>query len=286
MNININKCLLIDGIRKLGISEGDTVLVRAAVSTLGSLPNRSNTLINAFLDVINVGGTLVSLSFTESYFLKKPDINKPFKFDTPTYAGAFPGTMLTYPEAKRSRHPTSSYVAIGKNAEALVENHGPESPAYEPIRKIIDLNGKMVLVGCVASSPGFTTAHLAEYDLGLMNRIIFPWLNTVYYEDDSKDIKLFRRKDLGFCSNSYYKFYSHYVRAGILRTGFVGNAYSISIPAKEAYLIEKQILSCNPRFNVCDDPFCFMCNIRRWDRVHRIPIYVFKRIQHKIMKIF
>lgn len=282
----MDKSLLVDQIKKLGIEDGDTVLVRAALSAVGTLPNGPNNLINAFLDVINMNGTLVSLSFTGSSFLKKPDPNKPFRIDTPTYAGALPNAMLAYSEAKRSKHPTCSYVAIGKNAEWITLDHDPKSPAYEPIRKIINLNGKMVLIGCVATSPGFTTTHLAEYDLGMMNRIIFPWLNTVYYEDDRKDIKLFRRKDLGFCSNSFYKFYSHYVRAGILRTGYVGNAYSISVPAKEAYLIDKQILSRNPKFNICDDPFCFMCNARRWDRVHRSPIYVFRRIQRKIMKMF
>ncbi len=261
-------------------------MVRAALSAVDTLPNGPNTLIDAFLDVINISGTLVSLSFTSSSFLKKPDRDKPFRINTPTYAGAFPNTMLTYPEAKRSTHPTCSYVAIGKNAGWITVDHGPKSPAYEPIRKMINLNGKMVLIGCVATSPGFTTAHLAEYDLGLLNRVICPWLNAVFYEANDGTLKLFRRKDLGLCSNSFYKFYAHYVNAGILKTGLIGNAYSISVPAKEAYLIEKKILSKNPQFNTCDDPFCFMCNGRRWDRIHRIPIYVSKRILRKIKRLF
>lgn len=286
MGSNLNKNLLIDGIRNLGITDGDTVLVRAALSAVGTLPSGPNTLIDAFLDVVNLDGTLVSPSFTGSSFLKKPDPSKPFRVDTPTYAGAFPGTMLTYPEAKRSRHPTCSYVAIGKNAEWITANHGPESPAYEPIRKIIDLNGKMALVGCVASSPGLTTTHLAEYDLGLLNRVIFPWLNTVYYEDDDGTLKLFRRKDLGLCSNSFYKFYSYYVNAGILKAGLIGNAYSISVPAKEAYSVEKQILSRNPKFNVCDNPSCFMCNARRWDRGYKIPTYIVRGVLRKMKRMF
>lgn len=279
---NIDKNLLIDGIRQLGISEGDTILVRAALSAVGTMTNGPSTLIDAFLNVINVDGTLVSLSFTDRYFLTKPDPNKPFRSDTPTYAGAFSATMLTYPEAKRSKHPTCSYVAIGKNAEWITANHGPKSPAYEPIRKIVDLTGKMALIGCVATSPGFTTTHLAEYDLGLLNRVIFPWLNTVYYEEDDGTIKLFRRKDLGLCSNSFYKFYSYYVNAGILRAGLIGNAYSISVPAKEAYSIEKQILLRNPKLNVCDNPFCIMCNTRRWDRVYKIPTYIVRRVLRKM----
>jgi len=100
--------------------------------------------------------------------LKRPDPQNPFRIDTPTYAGALPQKMMEMQESRRSRHPTCSFVAIGKNAELVTTGHGPQSPAYEPVRKIIDLHGKMALVGCVSSSPGFTTAHLAESDLGLL----------------------------------------------------------------------------------------------------------------------
>ena len=276
---------LLESIRRLDIARGDTVLVRAAMHAVGPLPNGPRSLIDAFLEVISQDGTLVSLSFTESSYLKKPDPNKPFRSDTPTYAGAFPATMLTYPEAKRSTHPTCSYVAIGKHAELITGNHSPNSPAYEPVRTIIDLNGKMVLVGCVQSSPGFTTTHLAEYDLGLLNRVILPWLNAVYYEAEDGTIKLFRRKDLGLCSRSFYKFYSYYVAAGILRTGMIGNAYSIAAPAQETYAIEKSILKMHPTFNVCDDPLCKLCNSRRWDRLHRIPIYILMRLARKLERV-
>jgi aminoglycoside N3'-acetyltransferase len=202
---------------------------------------------------------------------------------TPTHAGALPQTMLEYPKSSRSKHPMCSYVAIGKNAEAITIDHGPESPAYEPIRKIIELRGKMTLVGCVSSSPGFTTAHLAEYDLGLLNRIIFPWLNSVYYLDDQGQYKLFKRRDLGSCSKSFSKYYVHYIQAGILRAGFVGDAYSITVPAQEAYCIEKQILSKNPKFNICDDPYCFACNVLRWDRAYMLPFSLIRILLKKFI---
>lgn len=82
--------------------------------------------------------------------------------------------MLSHPKAFRSKHPTNSYVAIGKNAKYIFGNHDENSGSYEPIRKIVELEGKMILIGCVESSPGFTTTHLAEVDLGLHKRIIFP----------------------------------------------------------------------------------------------------------------
>jgi len=91
----------------------------------------------------------------------------------------------------------------------------------------MDLNGKVVLVGCVSDSPGFTTAHLAEVDLGLHKRVIMPRLNVAKYYDENGQLKIFMRNDPGLCSNSFWKFYSYYVKRGVLNTGMVGNAYSI-----------------------------------------------------------
>ena len=271
---------LIKDFKLLGIEHGDTVLIRGAMRSVGCINNKAMTVLNAIMSAVGDDGTVVSLSFTRSSFIRKPKRRDAFTRMTPTYAGALPQTMLEHPKSSRSKHPTCSYVAIGKHAEFITIDHGPESPAYEPIRKIIKLRGKMIAVGCLSSNPGFTTAHLAEYDLGLLNRVIFPWLNSVYYVDDEGHYKLFRRRDLGLCSNSYSKFYAYYIKAGILRAGFVGNAYSLAVPAPEAYCIEKQILSKHPRFNICDDPYCFMCNVLRWDRVYKVYMLPFSLIRY------
>ncbi len=272
---------IIRDINNFGIERGDTVLIRAAIRPVGCVNHGAATVLSALLSAVGDEGTIVSLSFTGGSFIRKPKPQDAFTLMTPTYAGALPQTMLEHPTASRSKHPMCSYVAIGKNAEFITKDHGPQSPAYEPVRKIIELKGKMILVGCVSSSPGFTTTHLAEYDLGLLNRVMFPWLSSVYYLDEHGQCKLYRRWDAGLCSQSFYKFYSHYVRAGILRAGFVGNAYSIAVPAQEAYNVEKQILSGNPRFNVCDNPYCFVCNVRRWDRVYRAPFSLIRILSRK-----
>ncbi len=277
---------LVADFKSLGITCGDIVLVRADLGAVAGpvrrIPNLANTFIDALLCIVGDEGTIISLSFTKCSLW--PDKNTPFRTDTPTNAGSLPQRMLKRPDAKRSLHPTCSFVAIGKHAEFLTAGHGPDSPAYEPVRKIIELGGKMALVGCVSSNPGFTTTHLAEYDLGMMKKLIIPWLFSCYYECNDGEVKLFRRNDPGLCSNSYFKFYSHYVTAGILRSGFVGNAYSIMVPSKEAYAIEKQILSNDPKFNICGKPDCFVCNAWRWDSIYRMPTFIIRRIIKKYSK--
>lgn len=275
LNLNTNKIL--NDLLSLGIKKGDTVLVRAALGAVGKMDNGADTFIDALLNAVGNNGTIVSLAFTNSYFIRKADPNDLFNKFKKSYAGALPNKMLRHSRAFRSKHPTCSYVAIGKNAEFITADHDETSPAYEPIRKIIDLEGKCLLVGCVSSSPGFTTTHLAEQDLGLLKLNIFTTQNTVYYENDKGGVSLFRRQDPGLCSKSFYKFYSHYVKNEILISGYVGNAYSIIAPARSAYEIDCDILRVDKKFNICGSNECFTCNAGRWDRLHRLPFYVVRK---------
>ncbi|WP_057285805.1 AAC(3) family N-acetyltransferase [Achromobacter sp. Root83] len=272
---------LIASFREMGIAEGDTVLIRAGLGAVGRIDGGANAFIGALLRAVGPEGTIMSLAFTDTAFIRRPDPENRFHVSKKSYAGALPNAMIEYEGAERSRHPMCSYVAIGKQALRLTQGHGPESPAYEPIRTLIELRGKCMLVGCVQSSPGFTTTHLAEVDLGLSRRVIFPWLNSTFYEDERGQLKLFRRRDPGMCSSSFYKMYGHYVAHGLLRTGMVGAAYSIIGPAAECYQIDCSVLQADPKFTICDSPTCITCNALRWDRLHRMPLFAFNMIKKR-----
>lgn len=286
MKTRITKEDLIRDLEKLGIQSGDTILIRAGIGSIGKILGGAETFVNAISEIVGTEGTIISLAFTESSFIKKPKIEDAFNLKKKSYAGALPNAMLSRPDAFRSHHPTCSYVAIGKYARYITEDHDEKSPAYEPIRKIINLNGKNVLVGCVESSPGFTTTHLAESDLGhLKNLPIFPWLKKTYFYDKNGDIKIFSRKDPGLCSNSFYKFYSLYVKKGILNTGHIGEAYSIIAPARECFEIELEALKNNKKFNICNSKECWTCNAGRWDRIHHAPAFFLRIIFKKFQRI-
>lgn len=283
----LTKSVLAQQLYNLGISKNDVVLVRADLGNIGRIEGGASGFIDALLDTVGKDGTIISLAFTKgSSFIKKPKIENAFDIAKKSYAGALPNAMLQYPNALRSKHPMCSYVAIGKYASYFTADHNENSSAYEPIRKLIHLDGKCVLIGCVKSSPGFTTTHLAEADLGLLKLNIFTGLDRVYYKSADGIYKIFKRRDPGLCSNSYYKFYSHYVNEGILQTGRIGKAYSIIVPAKESFRIEKQILALDRKFNICNSPDCFVCNVRRWDRLHKIPIFIVRKIIKKLFLKF
>jgi aminoglycoside 3-N-acetyltransferase len=270
-------------LNKLGIEKGDTLLVRANLGGIGKLETKKREdYINFMLEAVGKEGTIVGLSFTSGFFIKKNTKNV-FDGTNKSYTGAFANTMLKHPKSIRSKHPTNSYVAIGKNAEFILNNHDENSGAYEPIRKVMELNGKMILIGCVESSPGFTTTHLAEVDLGLHKRIIFPTLNGAYYKKNN-EVKLFKRKDIGSCSSTFYKFYGHYVKNELLVQGYIGNAYSVIIDAKKAYKIDYQVLKNNPKITLCENPDCMLCRAKRWDNLIDLPIFIVRNVIPKIFR--
>lgn len=269
-------------LRDMGVKKGDVLLVRADLGTIGKLNTKKREdYINFLLEAVGESGTIIGLSFTMSFFLKK---NKNIIFDgtNKSYTGAFSNTMLKHPKAVRSLHPTNSYVAIGKDAEYILDNHDENSGAYEPIRKIIALNGKMILIGCVDSSPGFTTTHLAEVDLGLHRKIIFPSLNASYFKSEG-EIKLFKRKDLGSCSSTFYRFYGFYVKNKLLIQGRIGNAYSVIIDAKDAYRLDLTILRNNSKITLCNQKLCMLCRARRWDNLLDMPLFLIRKLFKKVL---
>lgn len=265
------------------------MLLRANLGAIGlakDAEDRRKTadrLLEAILQALGPSGTLVSLAYTSAPFL---GARKGYFFDSnsKSYAGALPNVMLKHPKALRSTHPSNSIVAIGAEAAGIVEGHDAYAPAYEPIRKLIALDAKMGLIGTVGSSPGFTTAHLAEFDLGLHKRYIFPTVSSIRFEDADGVERVFHRTDPGLCSKSYIKFYAFYATHEILLSGYVGNAYSIFVPAKPAYEIEASILKDDPKFNICGRTDCFVCNCMRWDRLHHLPAYLMRRIYSKIKR--
>ena len=269
--------------RGLGVNEGDMILIRASLGAVGRIESGADTFINALLDAVGSDGTIVSLAFTSGSFLRKPRLEDAFTIEKKSYAGALPNAILSRADSFRSMHPMCSFVAIGKQAEFITQDHDANSSAYEPVRKIVEANGKCILVGCVGSSPGFTTTHLAEADLGHLKRVpILPWLNSTFYIDRDGETKLFRRYDPGLCSKSFSKFYSQYVEEEILSTGYIGKAYSILVPAKKAYDIDMKKLREDKKFNICGNPDCRTCNAGRWDRVHHMPGYLIRKIAKKL----
>jgi aminoglycoside N3'-acetyltransferase len=234
------------------------VLVRADVGAVGRVRDLGRLLMGALRDVVGEEGSLMTLAFTRNFVWPRLDRSRAFRADTVPNTGALAKLFLREPGARRSRHPTNSVVALGSQATCLISGHDATAPSFLPISRLVELDGKQLVVGCVDSSPGFTTTHWAQHQLGLSRRsLLVGWVGAYYEEGGS--VRRFLRPDIGGCSRGFATLYAEYERAGLLRRGRVGDAASVCVDARPALALELELLRVDPRRVLCDDPYCLLC---------------------------
>lgn len=111
-------------LRKAGISSGQTVLCHSNIGFFG-IPSEGNNretadriILEGFLDVIGMSGTLIVPTFTYSFCKNEifdPDLSQ-------STCGRWSEYVRTQPAARRSLDPLFSVAAIGKKSREITEN--------------------------------------------------------------------------------------------------------------------------------------------------------------------
>lgn len=258
-----------DDIAALGAKDGEVLYVRCGMQALGIAPAEvADVLFGGIFDAIGPSGTLIGPAFVKTSMRWARDITVSNR-SSPPYTGAFSKALLRQPGAVRSTHPTHSFVGIGPQARAILDHHPNDGSCFEPMRQIVERDGLMALIGCVKASPGFSTVHLAQHDLGLTQQRYTKLFVTVRLED--ADGPVFRPIESPGCSDNFGAFYKDYAEAGNFASGYVGRAWSIAVRAKGAYAVERAALERDPRYPVCDKPECISCNVMRGYNKRAIP---------------
>lgn len=271
-------------LERLGVQSGDVLLVRANLAKLGRLGKQRHQLLQTFLDALGPEGTLIGLTFTDNWPINKCSPEKAFHPQAPSNVGALANMFLNDPRHIRSNHPLCSFAAIGPAAEHICADHGPDAPSYLPIRKLIDLDGKFLVAGCTTTSPGFTSVHWVQHELGLDKRSLMVNRRGTYYRDGD-EVRLFRCTEIGGCSLGFAKFYNHYLTEEKLQAGYIGNAYSLLINAADAYRIEHRLLQANPRLALCDNPLCFTCRASWLFNCRDMPGFYVRKLTQKMFDL-
>jgi aminoglycoside 3-N-acetyltransferase len=167
------------GLRNLGLSRGDTVLVHSSLRSFGYVCGGATAVVQALLAVVGPHGTIVAPTQT-------PESRDPARwthvrvpeewwqslraelppFDpaiTPSATGVISERIRTWPGAVRSAHPITSFAAVGPLAHDLMAIHELTSMLGErsPLASLERVGAKALLLGV-----GFDTCtafHLAEY---------------------------------------------------------------------------------------------------------------------------
>lgn len=278
----IEKKQLISDLKALGINKGDVLFVRISYKSIGKVDGGPNTVIDSLLEVIGEEGTLVAAAFPDLQksrfrFLKKKRIYEPgMKPNT----GVIPVLMAERSNVFFSSHPTTPYVAIGKLAKTLTDNHTPYVDAYHIVRDLVKLdNSKCIRIGGDVLDG---TTHIAFTD-GLVNINAFQRRipEGMYYHNEKGIILWHERTHSAFCHNGFNKFFAEYIypnKEAVLSEGFVGSGKAMVTSMKKTYEIENTHISKNPQILLCDDPNCVTCRASFSFSKPNKTIFLFKQI--------
>ena len=283
-NMKISRKSIAEDIKCLGIESGDTVFFKADIfELLLQDAGVKNLIIHGFRDAVGPNGTISSAAYTQTYSLASLKEGQVFNERTPSTAGALANIMLKHPDHVRSHHPSASIVAIGGKANEVCANHHADAPPFLPFKTLSDLDGWLILFGCVNKNPGFGSVHWIQHELGLATQWRKKNTQGIYYMKNGKR-KLFLAQETGGCSRGFNKFYADYIEAGKLRTGKVGGQYAIAIRVRDAFDIERNRLKSDPTYSLCSEPTCAKCRTA-WDyNKMDIPKYYFYKILEKYWK--
>lgn len=175
----ITKKSLVKDLKQLNL-KGEIVIVHTALSKLGWVCGGAVALIEALQEVITKAGTLVmpahSGDYSEPKYWENPPVPEEWyqtvREEMPAYRpkvtptrslGVTPEIFRKFPDVIRSEHPCLSFIAWGRDAEAITADHKLDYALgnSSPLAKIYERKGKVLLIGVGHNSN--TSLHLAEY---------------------------------------------------------------------------------------------------------------------------
>ncbi len=256
----ISKDQLVKIIQEGDIQKGDILNLKVSLKSIGKIENGPNALIDAFLEVIGTEGTIISDAFVDAQFkTSKKDKRVIVDDESPTYAGAVASAMIKHKGSYRSQHPIQKFVAIGKMAKELTQEHTKDSFAYDVLRKMVDLHGKNIIIGPEEKVPGVGTTHVVICEKEFEQRRI---PKGVYFKNENDKILFHQINWVGGCSFGFSNLMDIFIEKGaVLSNTDFGNTTMKVTSMKKTYEIEHEYLSKNPQYILCNDPSCISCRL-------------------------
>ena len=159
---------LVEEFQKLGVEEGDTLLVHSSYKSLGAVDGGPQIVINALESALGPEGTLIMPTFNF-------DFNKGVPWDaraTPSKMGILTELVRVDPRARRVFHPFYSFAILGKHAEALGSLRYKSSYERNSVfGKLRDLDGKIMIIG-LSYTNSMTFFHHIEQMEGVDYRFL------------------------------------------------------------------------------------------------------------------
>jgi aminoglycoside 3-N-acetyltransferase len=174
---------LVDDLRRLGVSTGDTLLVHSSLRSLGAwVCGGPTAVVSALLRALGPTGNLIVPAQSPecqdpsrwSHRTVPPEWWPAIREQLPPFdpaitpsatVGVIAERVRTWPGAVRSPHPITSFAGIGPDAHALLDEHALPSLLGErsPLARLEAAGARILLLG--VGYDRCTGWHLAEYRL-------------------------------------------------------------------------------------------------------------------------
>jgi aminoglycoside 3-N-acetyltransferase len=172
----VTRSKLVTDLRDLGVGDGRVVMVHTRMSALGWVVGGTQTVIEALLEVVGAGGTVLAYAGWEDdpYHLGEwaPERQEAYRRELPPFDpersaadpdfGRIPERLRTWPGARCSDAHVFRFVAVGRQAEELTVDvpwdfgAGPGSP----LARLVGTGGQVLCLGAPLST--LTVLHHAE----------------------------------------------------------------------------------------------------------------------------
>lgn len=247
--IIITKEIIINGLKKLGLKQGDTVLVHSSLSSFGYVDGGADTVVDALLETVGKEGTVLVPTLTGS---EKLSAENPPVFDVCNaicWTGKIPETLRKRATAIRSLHPTHSVAAIGAKAKYFTDDHekcvtpcGHNSPYH----KLAKAGGYVLFLGVdLCCCTLFHTAEeFADVDYVCQNEWVTATMVDYKGIEHKIKIKIHKYGD----ERNFTKMEPILVEKKILVKGKVGNADVRLLKAGKFLELTTEILKTKPDF--------------------------------------
>ena len=165
----VNRTDITSAVKKLGIRNGDTLLVHSSLKSFGKVDCGADAVIDGLLDAILPDGTLVMPALVQKNFA---DAYKTWNKDTsPSDVGLITETFRKRNGVIRSDQATHSVCAEGRLKEFITNEHSSSEPRMHPYgdyafshgspwQKMYDLDAKILFIGVGLEANTFH--HFAE----------------------------------------------------------------------------------------------------------------------------
>lgn len=279
VNQYVDRTSLLADLRRIGIRPGDDLIVHASYKSIGNVAGGPNAVASALVDAVGTTGHLMMPTFTYS----APIFNEePFDCkSTPSRTGVISEMLRRRSEARRSFHPTHSFVVIGKHAEELTNRHLDYAPlgVGSPLARMADRNAKILLVGT-----GQTSNSSVHYGESYANApyLHVPYSNhgqateSAWFADERGETAVIELKEMPGCSSGFSDLDAKLLHGGVASLAYLGNATCQLMYSQQLREFIRVELTERMDSLLCSREECRICSKRRSYLLKASPVIVMK----------